>query len=177
LAVAATAPPPPEWLLAVVHAAHLSYSVTRQYTPLQVGLASFMRANKVPQRVTDALNRFGMTATHRHARELENAVAADGRFAALAILQQYVDVYGQDLQIFCSYDNCDHAVMGALGATGLQFSHVNGEITTHRKSGLPTTLIGAAAQTVRSRMSALIQYKTCRSHLYHVPCCAMSHVP
>ena len=155
----ATDPTPPEWLLAVVHAAHLSYSVTRQYTPLQVGLASFMRANKVPQRVTDALNRFGMTATHRHARELENAVAADGRFAALAILQQYVDVYGQDLQIFCSYDNCDHAVMGALGATGLQFSHVNGEITIYRKSGLPITLIGAAAQTVRSRISALIQYK------------------
>ena len=144
----ASSPDPPAWSKAVLAAADVYYAVTNQYTPKQVAIAGVLRSNRTKNRAIDTLADLGMCAYARHARELENAVAADPDFGPIAFILRLKSIYGDDLCIRVVVDNCDHPVQGGMGLD-IQYSHVNIELTLYRKSGLPIKELGAPKETVR----------------------------
>ena len=142
-----SAPKPPAYSKAVLVAADLFYAATGQYTPKQIAVAGVLRSNRTKNRAIDTLAQLGMCAYARHARELENAVAADPAFSPAAIIARYQAMY-DDLMIRVTVDNCDHPVQGAMGLD-IQYSHVNIELTLYRRSGLPIAKLGAPKESVR----------------------------
>jgi len=153
-------PPPPAWHKAVLSAADLFFSTTGQHTPKQVAVATVLRANKTKGRVVDMLANLDMCAQSRHARELENAVAADPAFGPAAFIDRLLALYGDDLMIRVVCDNCDHPIAGAMGLD-VQCSHVNIELTLYRKSGLPIRKLAAPMENVSAAVNGAFLFLAC----------------
>lgn len=154
----ASAPKPPAFSKAVLAAADIFLAATGQYTPKHTMIAGVLRSNRTKNTVIDTLAQLGLCAYARHARELENAVAADPAFSPAAIIARYQAMY-DDLMIRVTVDNCDHPVKGAMGLD-IQYSHVNIELTLYRRSGLPIAKLGAPKERVRRTFGPIFAHFT-----------------
>lgn len=123
-----------EFNRSVMLSADVFMMVTGCLTVKHTGLAGYLRSFSVPQKVTDTLWKFGHTARHRHAREIENGIASRLDLGAEAEIRELANRY-DDLQADGAADNCDHIIRGS--ATGTEYSHVNIEIRLYRRGGEP----------------------------------------
>ena len=136
----------PAYNRAVSLAADVQYMLTGQPTPKHVGVAMACRSVSVPNGLIDLLHGLGVSVQADLARRIENGIAHDETMTHFAEIRRYLLVYGLDLVISVTGDNCDHLVKGS--PDGKQFSYLQIEIRLSLRGGGRIDYIPPPTETV-----------------------------
>ena len=141
------------WNRAVLLAAGVFFAMTNRATAKQVAISMYLRAYKAPMMATNLLASAGNAISHRLAREIENGLARRKELDVWTTLAELYRMYGDDLGVAFSSDNCDYLLSGTMD--GRQISWINVEVRCWRRSGEPidVTVLGPSIQTVRTTLS------------------------